>query len=401
MHIVFVTTEFVTQRFHCGGLARFTANMAEIFVQHGNKVTIIVAETESKAFNWKNGIKVQYIDCSPLENTEGPLWVCLNKGYSSYKVKNSIRKIHEKEPISLVHYCSLNALSLFKTGLPYVVRLSSYGNLWKGADKKYFIPEYSHNPLDITDRLSAFAIKRAFALISPSKLLADITEENLGRKPVVLESPFFIKGDENNDVLCRELRDRKYILFFGRLGYLKGAHIIGKIVYEFLKNNKEYDLVLSGTQKKIEENGQPIWAVDYIKKQSKEFSNRVIYFGEISKEHLYPIIAGAQLCLLPSRVDNLPNACIEAMALKKIVIGTREASFEQLITDGVNGYLGNMDEPSSYLSAIQKVLNLKDEQKKQMEENAYKTILRLSPDCIYHQYRRFYQKVILCYRKAK
>ena len=59
---------------------------------------------------------------------------------------------------------------------------------------------------------------------------------------------------------------------------------------------------------------------------------------------LWFIIRG---CSLPSKVDNLPNTCLEAMALKRVVIGSRTAaSFDQLISDGVNGFPGFADRRS-------------------------------------------------------
>jgi glycosyltransferase involved in cell wall biosynthesis len=46
----------------------------------------------------------------------------------------------------------------------------------------------------------------------------------------------------------------------------------------------------------------------------------------------------------PSRVDNCPNTCLEAQALGKIVIGTRQSSLEELVDHGVTGFLA---EPGS------------------------------------------------------
>src|ERR1051326_7456438 len=43
--------------------------------------------------------------------------------------------------------------------------------------------------------------------------------------------------------------------------------------------------------------------------------------------------------VLPSLIDNLPNSCLEAMGLGRVVIGTKGTSFEELITDEANGFL--------------------------------------------------------------
>jgi len=71
---------------------------------------------------------------------------------------------------------------------------------------------------------------------------------------------------------------------------------------------------------------------------------------------LYPIIDHAEAVVLPSRIDNFPNACIEAMSRGKIVVGTRGASFDQLIEDGVSGLLCEIDDRESLLAAIERAL---------------------------------------------
>ena len=43
---------------------------------------------------------------------------------------------------------------------------------------------------------------------------------------------------------------------------------------------------------------------------------------KLPHRQLYPVIAGARLVVLPSLIENLPNAGLEAMALGRAVIGT-------------------------------------------------------------------------------
>jgi glycosyltransferase involved in cell wall biosynthesis len=54
---------------------------------------------------------------------------------------------------------------------------------------------------------------------------------------------------------------------------------------------------------------------------------------------LYPIIERAKLVVLPSIADNMPNACLEAMALGKAVVGPQGAVFDEVITDEERGFL--------------------------------------------------------------
>jgi len=65
----------------------------------------------------------------------------------------------------------------------------------------------------------------------------------------------------------------------------------------------------------------------------------LIVLQNLPHRQLYPVIERAHLVVLPSLADNLPNACLEAMGLGKVVIGTFGTTFDELITDGVNGFL--------------------------------------------------------------
>src|SRR5205814_5838002 len=77
------------------------------------------------------------------------------------------------------------------------------------------------------------------------------------------------------------------------------------------------------------------------------FADRLILLENLRHTQLYPVIDGAHLVALPSLMDNLPNSCLEAMALGKVVVGTNGTSFDELITDGVNGFLVDPNRPDA------------------------------------------------------
>lgn len=412
MHIVFVTTEFVTEKFYCGGLSNFTANMARIFRRRGHEVTVLVAAYYRKKLVWEDGIRVECVNCVPeltasaavpekLKRTalyEGAMVMA-----GSYFVKRSLERIDGRKRIDLIHYCNLQALGLFAPDKPYVVRLSSYNNLWKGAYRREFTPDYAKNRPDVTDRLEEAAVKHAMAVISPTFLLADITGEFLGKKAKVLESPYFFdSGKADTDWYDKTLSGKKYFLFYGTLGYMKGAHIIADIIYKLLDERRDYYFVLVGSRKTLQDdNGREMPADKRIVEKAGPYADRVIYHDSMNRQMLTPVIKNAELVFLPSRIDNLPNTCIEAMALKKIVIGTRGASFEQLIRHGYSGFLGERDEPESYLSCIREALALGTEERERMGERASARCRRLEPDCVYHNYLKFYEEVIDFYNSRK
>jgi glycosyltransferase involved in cell wall biosynthesis len=59
----------------------------------------------------------------------------------------------------------------------------------------------------------------------------------------------------------------------------------------------------------------------------------------LAKPDLYAVLQRAEATVLPSLVDNLPNTVIESLTLGVPVIGTRGASIDELVEDGVTGDL--------------------------------------------------------------
>lgn len=414
MHIIFVTTQLATKNISSGGLATFTANIARVFHRHGHKVGVFLVSTKEQKVTFDEGIYIKNIFVDKYEWDEydfiSKLYFPLKKEKSDINrkeiveirkmqlVKQEIDEINKKEKVDIVHFCNHGAYSLLMGNkIPYTIRISGYLNICTGgADTPKGSVEFSDNPLAIRDQLEFHAMQKIKHVISPSKLLADIGRRNIDINPSVLESPFVLaENDWDYTIVKNKLHDKKYILFFGVLRYLKGIQIIADIVERFLENKKDMYFVLSGLDMGVkDDDGSPITAIDYIKKKSGHYVDRVIYLGRLIREQLYPVVQHAELCILPSRIENLSNSCIEAMALGRIVVATEGASYEQLIEDGKNGYLCERDNADSFLHKIEMILTLNDKEKESIRENAKKTVERLNPENIYNQYLVYYQKVI-------
>ena len=116
--------------------------------------------------------------------------------------------------------------------------------------------------------------------------------------------------------------------------------------------------------------------------------------GEISdRKRLFSIIKNARTCILPTRMDNLPNTVLEAMALGKIVISSDKTSVEQLITDSYNGFLTEVDNTEKLHEKIQHVMLMPEQERKKMEEMAQERVNELTPRNVYEQLMEIYKKV--------
>ena len=414
MHIVFVTTELATSENSSGGLASFTANISRIFAQKGHKVTILLSAVKEENLKFDNNITLEsaYVKKEIWDKFD-KVATCISKFckedkdeirrlfvnyYKSKQVKKKIIEINQKNKIDIIHYCSLGFVALkANKKIPYIIRISSFMNICRGANNSKYELGYMQNPPTIKEKLVNYTLKKSKYIVSPSEMLANIAKEKFNINAEVIESPFVLnRNNWNYDCYNNVARGRKYIIHYGRLSYLKGTHIVAELVREFLNKYPEISIILAGDcENLLDERGKEIKAYELIINNAEQYADRVIYVGKLVREQLYPLLEGAELCLLPSRIENLSNACIEAMAMGKIVVATNGASYEQLIEDRVSGFLCERDNAESFMRGIDEALVLNNDEKEQMIENAVERMKQLSPEIIYEKYLNYYKRVIV------
>jgi len=171
---------------------------------------------------------------------------------------------------------------------------------------------------------------------------------------------------------------------------LKGCKTIADILNPLLSRNPGLYFVFVGAV----ENYLDKSMMEYVWERAGSTRNRVLYLKPIHHEALYPIIENSLGVILPSRIDNFPNTCLEAMYFGQIVVGTRGASFEPLIDDRSSGFLCMPDDPQSLLHTIQRALYLTKEERATISENAKSRILNLSPEKTATTLIKFYEHVL-------
>ena len=111
---------------------------------------------------------------------------------------------------------------------------------------------------------------------------------------------------------------------------------------------------------------------------------------------MFAIIENAYACILPTRTDNLPNTVSEAMTLGKIVISSDKTSVEQLITDGYNGFLSEIDNVEELYQKIKHVMKLSGAERREIENRAKERVKALTPENVYQNMMDIYKETIIC-----
>lgn len=396
MKIAFITPEFVTEeKSFDGGLANYLNRVTISLRDMGHKpVVFVVSDDPTNTFS-KKGVEVHRVNTtqkSLLFNLEmklkgkeyiGPLtWK-----YNSKALNNYLRNIDKEYKFDIVQYASYTATALYRVrNIPSVMRISSYDPLMKQHQKDTTMTDIDRYRQQL-ERKSILNVDRVFA---PSKLLANTVKDELDINRVdVMKNPFTLDtkpGEYDFSVYKANLQKMDYFLFFGSIRYLKGVQTITDILPELLNKNNSLRFLFVGKDS---------W--NYMKKIKEVvggYGDRVLWFDKLEHEKLYPIIENAKAVVLPSRVDNIPNACLESMALGKIVVGVREASFSELIEDGEDGFLINRDDSASLLKKLENIIHMNENDYEQISKKAQVSIQKYSPNRIIPKLINYYQEVI-------
>ncbi len=108
---------------------------------------------------------------------------------------------------------------------------------------------------------------------------------------------------------------------------------------------------------------------------------RFRFHGSVPRERLPRLLARARAAVVPSRWENFPNTCIEAMCTGLPVIATRFGGMAEMVEDGVSGWLAEGDGLSSMVPgltrALQRCLEATPEQRQAMGMAAVSAVRRL------------------------
>lgn len=395
MKIIFVTPEFITEpNSFDGGLANYLFRVAKALVEFGHEPVVLVAANEDNLLLYE-GISVYRVNVNNkliklLDRvTRYRCSFLLNWTYSSWVLNSALKKVTRESCFDLIQYASYTATGYFRNRrIPSVVRISAYQPL------NMVCYGYSSESLEVKQVkfLERACLKRSDGLFAPSKLMAVMIQDLFNEKVEVIESPYEYESEDNDfSVYDKLLSGKNYLLFFGSVGQLKGVDTIASIIKNYLNQYHDWYFVFIGKNMNYKAGKM----MDHVYSRAGCANReRIIYHDRLSHQQLKPIIQNATAVILPSKIDNLPNACIEAMALGKVVIGTRGASFDQLIDDGVNGFLCEIDDPRDLMQTICRVMNLTEQEKNEIGEKAQERINKLRPQLTVKELLLFYESVI-------
>lgn len=358
MTIILVSSEFPFSREDAtGGIGTYLVNLSSVLSEQGHKVIIITSKVGK--FRYK---KIEVICCSlgdktinRLKKTFPFMFIKRLLNFIQYPLLFSlgtylkIREINRKTKIDIIEGSDFGGELFFHLLLnnvhkpPVVIRLHT---------PSFVIQRYNDEPLTLFYRavkfLEIFCLKTADGLYSPSKSLASIVSQAVGRKVTkVIPYPFAPSLETRRNTKAN------IILYVGKLQPKKGVFLLIESIPLILKAHPSIKFIFAGPDTLFEGRSVKKMMVNILKKTNCIKS--VSFLGNIGKIDLKKLYLKSQVLVTPSYWDNYPNVVLEGMSYKVPIVASRVAGLIEIIKHNVTGLLfrsGSQDDLTKQINRL-------------------------------------------------
>jgi glycosyltransferase involved in cell wall biosynthesis len=378
MHIAFITSHFP---FHnaksVGGIGTSIKNLSDELVTLGHKVSVFVYGQKIDENLMEGGIAIFKIRNIKIKG--------ISKYLTEKKIQKTIISVNKISKIDIVETPDWEGITSFiNLQCPIVVRLN-------GSDT-YFC-HLDNRPVKWINKFhEKRALERADGYLSVSQFTADLTNQLFGLNkkftsiPNGINTTFFNKTDNaTSSFICNSLGSETQkeqsiktmnILYFGGIIRKKGLLEIPHYFNRVVKKIPNVQLILIGKDMSDKFTGNTSTFQMMEKLFSSEARLKTKFLGSIPYHEIKQHIENATVCIFPSFAEALPVSWLEAMALEKAVVASNIGWSNEIIDNGINGFMVN---PILHDDFALNIVNLleNDELRRKIEKNARKKIVQV------------------------
>lgn len=347
MRIAILSYEFPPET-GFGGIGTYSWYQSRALARLGHDVHVFAGSLEPGTTHAEvDGVRVtRTLDPGPYEAAitalehDGLPWAGnrLRTGFGAYR---AVRQALEVEDFDMVEFPECGADGLFVSTLLPVrtcVRFHSPAAL--------IMENYDADPRDIeaTSIFEQVAINRADVRVASSRFLAAEVVEHLAVETPVHPIPNGIDLEEFDgappiDVAERfglPTRDAVVVLFASRVEHRKGGDLLPEACEALLRARPDVHVVIAGSDDDGVVENQVRPRLDAL---GSRYGERLHGLGRRSLPEVRALMTYADIFMLPTRWDNAPYACIEAMAAGLPVVASSIGGLPELIDHGRSGLL--------------------------------------------------------------
>ncbi len=402
MHVGFLTPEYVTGTNPDGGLANYLRKTGQSLAERGHQVSVIVLQPQ--ASTWQDGAVQVYGVAQPgvperlrRLRPARPVIAYRRQVQAARRLAEKAWEVHARQPFDVFQASSYASpgLILCRNGrVPLVCRVSSYTPLLRKAyGRRASLGDRW------CDRLERRQVLDAEACFAPSHLMSGVYANYVGRRPDVLRTPL----EEANvipDPSCYQdhYAGLTYLLFFGTLSRIKGVDLLAEALPAVLDEHPDLSVLFVGRDDRLPDGRQ---AFDYIRESCRPYQSRLYYHPALGRSQLYPVIEHALGVLMPSRIDNYPNAALEALSLGVPLVGSMGSSLEEIVEEAKTGFLARNEDTGSLRLAIRRLLDLSLADRQAMRRACLEAAEAMRAEDRLGQLIAYYEAVIRRFRERQ
>lgn len=232
----------------------------------------------------------------------------------------------------------------------------------------------------IQRNLRSLAYRKAAGILSQTENNKNYFKGSLFDKGHVLYNPIFLPKEYVGKAMSVEKKNR--IVSVARITKQKNPEMLIRAFKRFHLKHPNYTLTMYG------EGEDRDYVLDLIKKEG--LSSYITLPG--SQNNIWDEIVDAKCFVLTSWYEGMPNALLEAMSLGLPCISTKVSGATDLIKDGENGLLIDINDDNAFTEALITIVE-NEELALSIGSNATKVFDMLTVDTISKQWIEYLSKV--------
>jgi glycosyltransferase involved in cell wall biosynthesis len=308
------------------------------------------SDLPARCFAWQAAllaeelVESEGIDVIEAQDYEAPLWF--------FQLRRALAMVPRRRPACLVHLHSPTE---------FIARHNEWPPDRPGAATAV--------------RLETESIRAADALLCPSRFLARQAEERYGLAAGAVHVIPLPLGGGAPVERAPEVWERGTVCYVGRLERRKGVveWIDAAVAAAPAHPDARFDFIGDNVLGTPEVSGE-----GFVERRiPRALRDRFVFRGAQPRSALPRLLAAARIAVVPSRWENFPNSCVEAMISGLPVIATRQGGMAELIADGESGWLVDSAEPRALAAALERALATPPERLRAMGRRATEDAARL------------------------
>lgn len=253
-----------------------------------------------------------------------------------------------KPDISLAYFGIPSGPAAFLLKLLYRI---PYYVLLLGGDVPGFSPRELTRYHRLTRPIIHLLWREAQGVIANSKGLQELASKSLPQVKIKVLTNGVDKKLFSSTRIHGENPKEINILFAGRFTPQKGADFLLNTLTLINSDIPKTNIWLVG-------DGPERKNIEQLAAQhnfNEKFS--IVFLGWKPIEELYELYRQADIFILPSRDEGMATVLLEAMATALPVVATKVPGSEELVHDGVNGFLVNKDDSEGFAQALEMLIS--------------------------------------------